>query len=178
MTMRLLGTLILSFSIGHAVLGAPAGDFDFTTRTVLDTGDTFASTAERYRLYALQFSLGTSHTEEGGNRRSCADASIAVFAALVKELGPVCAPVAGREDLTVADCYALAGRERIDLAVVMIAQGYGFASLDRQGIPILAPYAVAEQNAGAARRDLWQFDDLQHPAIVLRRATRNPGVVP
>lgn len=179
MTMRLLGALILAFSTGHTVTAAPAGTFDFTSGTELETGDTWVSAGKRYRLYGLQSCLrGTFYTDMRGNRRDCGDASIVVLAALVKDTSPVCAPVAGRTDVTFVVCYALVGANRLDLAMMMIAQGYGFASLDKEGIPIYAAYAVAEQNAREARRGLWQFDDVQHPAILLSRAARTTSVSP
>ncbi|WP_426124551.1 thermonuclease family protein [Pararhizobium sp. PWRC1-1] len=174
--MRLLGALTLAFSTAHAVAAAPAGYFDFATGTVLEAGDTWVSAGKRYRLYGLQSCVrGTSYTDMRGNRRDCGDASIAV---LVKDTSPVCALVAGHTDMTFAVCYASVGGQRLDLAMVMIAQGYGFASLDREGRPISVAYAVAEQNARAARRGLWQFDDVQHPAILLSRVARNRGVSP
>ncbi len=179
MTIRLLVALTLAFTVGHSVVAAPTGYFDFTTGTVLETGDTWVSAGKRYRLYGLQSCLrGTSYTDVRGNRRDCGDASIAVLAAFVKDTSPACAPVAERTDMTFAVCYALVGGQRLDLAMMIIAKGYGFASLDSAGIPIYAAYAVAEQNARVARRGLWQFDDVQHPAIVLSRAARNPGVSP
>lgn len=179
MMMRLLVAIPLTFITGQAVVAAPAGYFDFTTGTVLETGDTWVSAGKRYRLYGLQSCLrGTSYTDASGNRRDCGEASIAMLAAFVKDTSPVCAPVAGRTDLTFAVCYAFVGGQRLDLAMMMISEGYGFASLDSAGMPVYPAYAVAEQKAREARRGLWQFDDVQHPAILLSRAARKPGVLP
>ncbi|KJF70246.1 thermonuclease family protein [Agrobacterium arsenijevicii] len=179
MKRRLLAVLSLAMIAGQAVVAAPAGYFDFTTSTVLETGDTWMSAGTRYRLYGLQACLrGTTYTDASGNKRDCGEASIAVLAAFVKDTRPVCAPVAVSTDLTFAICYAFVGRQRLDLAMMMISEGYGFASLDSSGMPIYPAYAVAEQGAREARRGLWQFNDVQHPAILLSRAARKTGDLP
>jgi endonuclease YncB( thermonuclease family) len=179
MKRRLLAAIPLAMIASHAAVAAPAGYFDFTTGTLLETGDTWASGGKRYRLYGLQSCLrGTTYTDTSGNRRDCGEASIAMLAAFVKDTSPVCAPVAGSKDLTFAVCYASVGGQRLDLAMMMISEGYGFASLDSTGLPFYPAYAVAEQKAREARRGLWQFDDVQHPAILLSRAAQEPGALP
>lgn len=178
MRRRLLAALALAFATSEAVVATPAGYFDFTPGTVLETGDTWMSDGKRYRLYGLQACLrGTSYTDASGNKRDCGEASISVLAAFVKDTRPVCAPVAGSTDLTFAVCYAFVGGQRLDLAMMMISEGYGFASLDRAGMPAYPAYAVAEQGAREARRGLWQFNDVQHPAILLSRAARKRGAL-
>lgn len=179
MKRRLLAVLSLAVTAGQTVVAAPAGYFDFTTGTLLETGDTWMSSGKRYRLYGLQACLrGTTYTDASGSQRDCGEASIAVLAAFVKDTRPVCAAVAGSKDLTFAVCYALVGGQRLDLAMMMISEGYGFASLDSAGMPIYPAYAVAEQGAREARRGLWQFNDVQHPAILLSRAARKQGALP
>lgn len=173
-----LAALALAFATSQAVVAAPAGYFDFTPGTVLETGDSWMSAGKRYRLYGLQACLrGTPYTDASGNKRDCGEASIAVLAAFVKDTRPVCAPVAGSTDLTFAVCYAFVGGQRLDLAMMMISEGYGFASLDSAGMPVYPAYAVAEQGAREARRGLWQFNDVQHPAILLSRAARKRGAL-
>lgn len=179
MMIRSLAAVLLAFITSQPAVAAPAGYFDFTAGTVLETGDTWVSAGKRYRLFGLQSCLrGTSYTDASGNRRDCGEASIAVLAAFVKDTSPVCAPVAGRSDLTFAVCYAFVGGQRLDLAMMMISEGYGFASLDSAGMPVYPAYAVAEQKAREARRGLWQFDGVQHPAILLSRAARKSGALP
>lgn len=179
MKTRLLAAIALVFIADRDAVAAPAGYFDFTTGTVLETGDTWVSDGQRYRLYGLQSCLrGTSYTDASGSRHDCGEASIAVLAAFVKDTHPVCAPVAGRTDLTFTICYSVVSGQRLDLAMMMISEGYGFASLDSSGMPVYPPYAVAEQKAREARRGLWQFNDVQHPAILLSRAAKKPGDLP
>lgn len=179
MRQRVLVALSSALIATQAVGAAPPGYFEFTTGAVLETGDTWVSAGKRYRLYGLQSCLrGTSYTNATGHQRDCGEASIAVLAAFVKDSGPICAPIVGRTDLTFAVCYALVGGQRLDLAMMMISEGYGFASLDDAGVPIYPAYAVAEQIARKARRGLWQFKDVQHPAILLSRAAKKPGVLP
>ncbi|WP_367118393.1 thermonuclease family protein, partial [Mesorhizobium sp.] len=100
----------------------------------------------------------------------CGDASLAVFAAYIKDTKPVCAPVAKTADLSYVVCYATLGKDRLDLATMMIASGYAFASLNAEGLPFHPPYAVAEQDARDRRAGLWQFQDVQHPAVLLSRS--------
>jgi endonuclease YncB( thermonuclease family) len=66
-------------------------------------------------------------------------------------------------------CYATVGTDRLDLTNVLITSGYAFAALNGEGLPYHVPYAVAEQLARDKRAGLWQFEDVQHPAILLSR---------
>ncbi|MEY9625110.1 endonuclease YncB(thermonuclease family) [Sinorhizobium fredii] len=52
---------------------------------------------------------------------------------------------------------------------MMITSGYAFTALNADGLPFHPPYAVAEQDARVKRAGLWQFEDVQHPAILLSR---------
>ncbi|NTF10666.1 thermonuclease family protein [Agrobacterium rubi] len=176
---RILLLLSLALIPDQTVIAASARYFDFTTGAVLETGDTWMSVGKRYRLYGLQACLrGTSYTDASGRKRDCGEASIAVLAAFVNDTRPVCAPVAGGTELTFVVCYASVGGQRLDLATMMISEGYGFASLNSAGLPVLPAYAVAEQSAREARRGLWRFNDVQHPAMVLSRAVRASGARP
>jgi endonuclease YncB( thermonuclease family) len=165
----------LACSCSHAAIAAPAGYFEFATGMVFETGDTWTSAGKRYRLYGLQSCLrGTFYTDASANKRDCGNASIAVLAAFVKDTKPFCAPVVEQPNLTFAVCYAIVAGQRLDLAMMMITEGFGFASLDGKGFPIYPPYAVAEQNARAGRKGLWKFKDVQHPAILLSQAAKRP----
>lgn len=149
---------------------APEGYFDLRPGVTLETGDTWIDGDKRYRLYGVQSCLrGTSYTDKHGEKRDCGDASLAVFAAYVKDTKPICAPVARTADFTYVVCYAKVGQSRLDLATMMISSGYAFAALNAEGLPFHPPYAVAEQDAREKRAGLWQFDDVQHPAILLSR---------
>jgi endonuclease YncB( thermonuclease family) len=149
---------------------APEGYFDLRPGMTLETGETWVDGDRRYRLYGVQSCLrGTSYTDKKGQKRDCGDASLAMFAAYIKDTKPVCAPVARTADLTYVVCYAQVGQSRLDLATMMITSGYAFAALNAEGLPFHPPYAVAEQDAHEKRAGLWQFDDVQHPAILLSR---------
>ena len=52
---------------------------------------------------------------------------------------------------------------------MLISSGFAFAALDAGGLPVHAEYAVVEQDARERHAGLWQFDDVQHPAILLSR---------
>ncbi|MGX5851056.1 thermonuclease family protein [Mesorhizobium sp. PL10] len=162
---------------GHA---APQGYFDLAQGVALETGDTWVADGRTYRLYGVQSCLrGTSYTDKAGASRDCGEASLAVLAAFIRDTTPVCAPVAQHEQLTYVACYGSVAGNRMDLAVLLIASGFAFAALDTSGMPIHPEYAVIEQDARARRAGLWQFDDVQHPAILLSKnatARKNTGV--
>lgn len=163
--------LLFTFALAAtSATAAPEGYFDLRPGVTLETGDTWIGGDKRYRLYGVQSCLrGTSYTDKHGEKRDCGDASLAVFAAYIKDTKPVCAPVARTADFTYVVCYAQVGQSRLDLATMMITSGYAFAALNAEGLPFHPPYAVAEQDAREKRAGLWRFDDVQHPAILLSR---------
>ncbi|MGE0283054.1 MAG: thermonuclease family protein [Rhizobiaceae bacterium] len=156
---------------GDRAAAAPAGYFDLQPGVTLETGETWIAEGKRYRLYGVQSCLrGTAYTDHSRKKQDCGEASLAMLAAYIKDTGPVCAPVAENAGITFVACYATVGRERLDLANILIASGFAFAALDAGGMPFHAPYAVVEQTARESRAGLWQFDDVQHPSILLSRA--------
>lgn len=164
--------------LSTTAFAAPEGYFDLQPGVTLETGDTWVSEDQRYRLYGVQSCLrGTAFTDTTGNKKDCGEASLAVFAAYIKDTKPVCAPVAQTADTSYVICYATIGGNRLDLATVLITSGYAFAALKADGLPYYPAYAVAEQEAREKRAGLWQFEDVQHPAILLSKSanerTRN-----
>jgi endonuclease YncB( thermonuclease family) len=75
-------------------------------------------------------------------------------------------------------CYAAIGADRLDLANLLISSGFAFASLDERGLPHHPPYAVVEQAAREKKVGLWQFDDVQHPALLLGQGAADGGTSP
>ncbi|RWE64104.1 MAG: thermonuclease family protein [Mesorhizobium sp.] len=168
--MRRLLILLTTAVLPTTAAAAPAGYFDLQPGVTLETGDTWVADGQRFRIYGVQSCLrGTSYTDKNGQTRDCGDASLAVFAAFIKDTKPVCAPVAKTVGIYYVVCYAMVGKDRLDLATMMIRSGYAFAALNAEGLPFHAPYAVAEQDAREKRAGLWQFEDVQHPAILLSR---------
>ncbi|WP_137137283.1 thermonuclease family protein [Rhizobium sp. FKY42] len=165
-----LATALFAILLPVAVYAAPDGYFDLTPNAVLETGDTWVSKRERFRLYGVQSCLrGTAYTDGQGNRQDCGDASLAMLAAYIKDTKPICAPVAKLNNISYVVCYATVGSQRLDLAQIMVTSGYAFAALNTDGLPYHAPYAIAEQLAQQKKAGLWQFPDVQHPAILLSR---------
>lgn len=162
---------LLSFAGGVSALAA---DYrPLAPGVTLETGDSWIDYGEHYRLYGVQSCLrGTFFTNLSGQRQDCGEASIAVLAAFIKDMRPQCAPVTVVDNTRFVLCYGTVGGERLDLATALIMEGYAFAALDAKGLPIHAPYAVAEQQAKARKAGLWQFSDVQHPALLLGRAAR------
>jgi len=152
----------------------PAADyFGVPQGAVLESGDTWSADGQRYRLYGLQSCLrGTAYTDRAGQKRDCGDASLAVLAAFLRDTRPACAPIAKASSITYVVCVATVSGNKLDLATMLITEGYGFAALDAKGMPINAAYAVAEQEARKRKAGLWQFPDIQHPSVRLSRAAR------
>lgn len=156
---------------GGGAVAAPEGYFDLRPGVTLETGDTWIGEGKRYRLYGVQSCLrGTVYTDRSGAKRDCGEAALAMLAAYIRDTNPVCAGVAESAGTIYIACYATIRGERLDLANILIASGFAFAALDAGGMPFHAPYAVVEQKARESRAGLWQFDDVQHPSILLSRA--------
>lgn len=166
--------IVFCVAIGIATsqaVAAPEGYFDLQPGVTLETGDSWIAGGKRYRLYGVQSCLrGTTYTDHANQKRDCGEASLFMLAAYIRDTRPVCAPVATNAGTTYVACYATIASERLDLANILIASGFAFAALDAGGMPFHAPYAVVEQKARENRAGLWQFDDVQHPSILLSRA--------
>ncbi|MDK4741333.1 thermonuclease family protein [Rhizobium sp. CNPSo 3464] len=153
------------------LLAAPMGYFDLDTGVALESGDTWTANGERYRLYGVQACLrGTTFTNNAGKTQDCGDASLSVLAAFIKDTHPSCAPIARAAGVVYVVCFAAVAGERLDLATMLISEGYAFAALDAKGMPVNPAYAVGEQEARARKAGLWQFPDVRHPSILLGRA--------
>ena len=163
--------LILLSALLPATAGAaPDGYFDLAPGVTLESGDTWISNGERFRLYGVQSCLrGTLYTDKNGDKRDCGEVSLAVLAAYIKDTKPVCAPLVKEGGIAYVACYATVGKQRLDLANILITSGYAFAALNGEGMPFHLPYSVSERYARDKRAGLWQFDDVQHPAILLSR---------
>ncbi len=166
--------LVLAFASTPAATAPPDGYFQLETGVTLESGDGWQADGKHFRLFGMQACLrGTVYTDRTGAPRDCGEASLAVLAAYIADTGPLCAQVAQTPETAFVSCYATIGPDRLDLAILMISSGFAFASLDARGLPHHAPYAVAEQAAREKRIGLWQFDDVQHPAILLGQAARS-----
>jgi endonuclease YncB( thermonuclease family) len=161
--------LLLLLAISVAAASAAEGYFDLRPGVTLESGDSWIDGDTRFRLYGVQACLrGTFYTDKFGARRDCGEASLAILAAYVADAKPRCARVArSRETVVLISCFVVIGSDRLDLANLMISSGFAFASLDANGLPHHTAYAVAEQTAREKRAGLWQFDDVQHPSLML-----------
>lgn len=168
--MKVSALALVAGLFATAAPAAPPGYFDLAQGVALESGDTWIADGRTYRLYGVQACLrGTSYTDKAGAARDCGEASLAGLGAFIRDTSPVCAPLTRTEQLTYVGCYGTVAGNRVDLAVLLIASGFAFAALDGSGMPIHPEYAVIEQDARGRRAGLWQFDDVQHPAILLSR---------
>jgi endonuclease YncB( thermonuclease family) len=167
----LIGAAVLLIVLLNAARVGAAGYFALRPGVTLESGDTWVSSGRRYRLYGVQSCLrGTSFINAARQTQDCGDASMAVFAAFIKDTEPQCASIAKAVDLDYVVCFSTVGGQQLDLATTLITEGYAFASLDAKGLPINPSYAVAEQEAKQRRAGLWQFPSVQHPAVLLSSA--------
>lgn len=166
--MKIFPALLAAVAMATPLEAAPPGYFDLETGVTLETGDTWSDEGSRYRLYGVQSCIrGTTYTDLQGSKRDCGDASLAVFAAFIKDTTPICAPAAKTEELTYVVCFATVAGQRLDLATMLVSQGFAFSALDANGLPVFPAYAVAEQDARNRKAGLWQFSDVSHPSILL-----------
>ena len=170
--------LFLSLTVGltPATAAPPEGYFELKPDVTLESGDSWQDGGRHFRLFGVQACLrGTVYTDRSGAHRDCGEASLAVFAAYIADTHPVCAQVAQSAGTAFVSCYVTIGNDRLDLANLMISSGFAFASLDGRGLPHHTPYAVVEQAARGKRVGLWQFDDVQHPALLLGQRAAGGG---
>lgn len=167
--------MIVVVASGAPSFAAPPGYTDLGPKIALESGETWSEGGQRYRLYGVQSCLrGTTFTNKAGVKRDCGEASLSVLVAFIKDTRPACAPVAKGATVVYVVCFATVGGQKLDLGTVLISQGYAFAALDPQGLPLNPAYAVAEQDAKTHKAGLWAFPDVTHPSILLGRSTTAP----
>lgn len=150
----------------------------FPPNAVFETGDTWVANGQRLRLYGVQSCLrGTFFTNAQGSRVDCGDASVAMLAAMVRDLKPLCTVSARSSMLTYVICVAnvsVQGRvTRLDLGTALIAAGYSFAAFNPDGRPVHEPYFVAQLAAQQAKRGFHAFTDVPDPNLILLWALRS-----
>lgn len=173
--------LFLSLTVGltPATATPPEGYFELKPGVTLESGDSWQDSGRHFRLFGVQACLrGTAYIDNSGARRDCGEASLAVLAAYIADTHPVCAKVTQSAGTVFVSCYATIGADRLDLANLMISSGFAFASLDERGLPHHTPYAVVEQAAREKKAGLWQFDGVQHPALLLGQGAASEGTSP
>lgn len=146
-----------------------------------ETGDTWRQAGETFRLYGVQSCIrGTSFTNAIGAKADCGEASLAYFAALIRDTKPRCTAIArsAAPPLIYAVCAAHIGKTTLDLGTILVTQGFAFTAADVRGRPVNLSYAVAEADAKAHRRGLWASPDLPLPNAILARAARRGAVAP
>jgi endonuclease YncB( thermonuclease family) len=158
--------------VAPAPKNAPLPVFDVPSAGVqFQTGDTWTQGGKTFRLFAVQSCIrGTTFTNAVGIKRDCGEASIAYFAALIKDAKLRCTALAQSGSVTFAVCAAHIGGQTLDLGTILITQGFAFAATDPRGKPVNFQYAVAEGDAQNNRRGLWASPDLPHPSAILRGA--------
>ncbi len=149
------------------------------TNTTFETGDTWVTNGQRFRLYGVQSCLrGTAYTGPDGHKHDCGDASMHMLVGLVRAWTPACTSVGVSAEVHTmfvvcyADAATSAGPQRIELGTALIASGFAFAALDASGGPVNLSYMVAERAARASKTGLWSATDLPNPNTLLLNAIR------
>lgn len=167
--MRKILPLISLFCLAttSSLSAAPAGYFDLRP-TAIVSGETWEQGGKTYRLYGVQACLrNTFYTSQNSTKQDCGLASADGFAAFVADTKPFCSVIVATDDVDYTMCYSRIGEHVVDFGMSLIVSGYAFAALDGNGLPYMPAYSVAEKEAAENRKGLWQFDDVQHPAIFL-----------
>jgi len=145
------------------------------TGVEFQTGDTWSQNGQTFRLYGVQACIrGTQFTNPAGVKTDCGEASVAYFAALIRDTKPRCSAVtqAGAPPVIFTVCAAHVGQNTLDLGTILISQGFAFAAVSPTGKPFQFTYSVVEGEAQKAGRGLWAAKDLPHPAKVLADALK------
>lgn len=181
----IISAAMTSAALAQQVEGASARlpIFDIPLSGVtFETGDTWRQAGATFRLYGVQSCIrGTRFTNAAGIKADCGEASLAYFAALIRDAQPRCTAIArsGAPPLIYAVCAAHIGKATLDLGTILVTQGFAFAAADAAGRPVNLSYAVAEADAKAHRRGLWASPDLPLPnAILARAAGRGEAAAP
>ncbi len=183
MARRFTAALLAALSAGSASaqVSRPAW-FPVPASALYETGDSWSDSGATYRLYGVQACLrGTRFTNAHGLKRDCGEASLAMLAALIRDLRPQCyeaAAIPAQKTIFVF-CVAIPAEgvgkgSRIDLGTALIATGFAFAALTPDGRPVHAPYLAAERVAQNSRAGLWAFPDLPNPNAIIRHALQSP----
>lgn len=150
----------------------------FPPNAVFETGETWVANGQRFRLYGVQSCLrGTFFTNARGSRVDCGEAGVAMLAAMVKDLKPLCSVSARATEFAYVVCIANVTVQdratRLDLATSLITAGYSFAAFNSDGRPVHEPYVVAQVAAQQAKRGFHAFADVPDPNVILLRALRS-----
>ncbi len=174
----LVAVLSASITLSPSTSHAQDQWFAFPPNAVFETGDTWVTNGQRFRLYGVQSCLrGTFFTNAQGSRVDCGEAGVAMLAAMVRDLKPLCTVSARTANLSYVVCIAnvtVQGRAtRLDLATAFITAGYSFAAFNPDGRPVHEPYFVAQLAAQQAKRGFHAFTDVPDPNLILLRALRS-----
>jgi endonuclease YncB( thermonuclease family) len=176
--LHLLGKALCCALVSEAFAAQEAW-FAFPAQATFETGDTWIANGQRFRLYGVQSCLrGTFFTNPQGQKVDCGEAGIAMLAAMVKDLKPICSVTARSAQMAYVVCVAdltLQGRSvRLDLATSLITAGYSFAALTPDAKPVHEPYFVAQYAAQHEKRGFHAFPDTPDPNAILLRSLRQP----
>jgi endonuclease YncB( thermonuclease family) len=146
------------------------------------TGDSWQQRDQTMRLYGVQACIrGTTYTDKSGQKQDCGAVSLAMLAAIVRDTKPTCAPVAqvmasapGLPSTILVICSAHIGNNALDVATMLITQGFAFAALESTGKPVYLPYSIDEGIAQQSRAGLWAYPDMPHPNRMLFSRASKP----
>jgi endonuclease YncB( thermonuclease family) len=150
-----------------------ASSFAVPKNITLQTGDTWESDGQVYRLYGVQSCIrGSIAIDAAGNKRDCGSLSLAQLGGLFQTAAVTCQPIGrARDDAIFAVCAAEIEGSTIDVGTAMISSGFAFAATYPDGNAVNMGYVVAELTAKSAREGLWAYK-FPHPVQALLQTSQ------
>lgn len=142
--------------------------FDVPKNITLQTGDSWVSNGQLYRLYGVQSCLrGTTAVAVDGSKTDCGDLSLAQLGAILTTSTVSCQPIGSANDNAIFTvCVASLSGSALDIGTALISSGYAFAATYPDGTPVDMNYLVAELTAKGTGAGLWAFK-FPHPVQAL-----------
>jgi endonuclease YncB( thermonuclease family) len=129
-------------------------------------GHRWVESGRTYELYGVGgCGRGTQLTADNGRIADCGVLTTARLAAFFSTAGVTCRAVDGEVDVVPVVCVLEMGADKIDLGMALIAGGYGFAALGKDGRPVVKNYLVAELSAKLDRQGLWARQGLDQQKL-------------
>lgn len=134
----------------------------------LETGDSWETGGQLYRLYGVQSCLsGTIALARDGKQVDCGSLSLARLGAILSTGAVSCQPIGkARDNAIFSVCAVNMSGATIDIGTALISSGYAFSAAFPDGKPVDMNYLVAELTAKSSGEGLWAYR-FPHPVQTL-----------
>lgn len=143
-------------------------EFVVPKSVTLQTGDSWETGGQLYRLYGVQSCLrGTIAVARDGKQVDCGSISLARLGAILSTGAVSCQPIGKAHDNAIFSiCAVNMSGATIDIGTALISSGYAFSAAFPDGKPVDMNYLVAELTAKGAGEGLWAYQ-FPHPVQTL-----------